>query len=88
MLHDAVRSILKTGPVPRHISFIMDGNRRWAKERHVKRSDGHSQGFEKLKDVLRWCLDLSITTISVYAFSIENFRVSKIAFSFDGLEVK
>lgn len=62
--------------MPKHIAFIMDGNRRFAQKRHVERQEGHSQGFEKLAETLRWCLNLNIKEVTVYAFSIENFNRS------------
>ncbi|KAL2084766.1 hypothetical protein ACEWY4_020284 [Coilia grayii] len=70
-------NILKAGPIPRHVAIIMDGNRRYARKRHVERQEGHSQGFEKLAETLRWCLQLDIHEVTVYAFSIENFKRSK-----------
>ncbi|XP_048468894.1 dehydrodolichyl diphosphate synthase complex subunit DHDDS [Rhincodon typus] len=70
-------SILKVGPMPEHVAFIMDGNRRYAQKCRVERQQGHSQGFEKLAETLRWCLNLNIREVTVYAFSIENFKRSK-----------
>ncbi|KAI7806832.1 dehydrodolichyl diphosphate synthase [Triplophysa rosa] len=70
-------NILKAGPMPRHVAFIMDGNRRYAQKRHVERQEGHTQGFDKLAETLRWCLNLGIHEVTVYAFSIENFKRSK-----------
>ncbi|XP_060718141.1 dehydrodolichyl diphosphate synthase complex subunit DHDDS [Tachysurus vachellii] len=70
-------NILKAGPMPRHVAFIMDGNRRYARKRHVERQEGHTQGFDKLAETLRWCLNLGIHEVTVYAFSIENFKRNK-----------
>uniref|UniRef100_A0A8C2VEJ7 Alkyl transferase n=1 Tax=Chinchilla lanigera TaxID=34839 RepID=A0A8C2VEJ7_CHILA len=70
-------NVLKAGPMPKHIAFIMDGNRRYAKKCQVERQEGHSQGFNKLAETLRWCLNLGILEVTVYAFSIENFKRSK-----------
>ncbi|XP_070568690.1 dehydrodolichyl diphosphate synthase complex subunit DHDDS-like isoform X2 [Ptychodera flava] len=70
-------NVLKCGPVPKHVAFIMDGNRRFARKSHIQRHEGHVKGFDKLADTLEWCLDLGITEVSVYAFSIENFKRSK-----------
>ncbi|CAJ0953091.1 unnamed protein product [Ranitomeya imitator] len=70
-------NVLKAGPIPKHVAFIMDGNRRYAQKCHVERQEGHSQGFEKLAETLRWCLNLGICEVTVYAFSIENFKRSK-----------
>jgi len=69
--------LLKCGVIPQHVAFIMDGNRRYAKQANVKKLDGHSKGFDKLAETLQWCLDLGIPEVTVYAFSIENFKRTK-----------
>lgn len=69
--------ILKCGVVPRHIAFIMDGNRRFAKKKKVQQLEGHTKGFDKLSETLMWCLDLGIPEVTVYAFSLENFKRKK-----------
>ena len=66
-------SVLKGGPVPRHIAFIMDGNRRYARERGMEVAEGHRMGYSKLEEALRWCAELGVSAVTVYAFSIENF---------------
>lgn len=66
--------ILKTGQIPRHIAIIMDGNRRYANKTGVKKSEGHVKGFDRLAETLQWCADLGIPEVTVYAFSIENFK--------------
>ncbi|CAG9791807.1 unnamed protein product [Diatraea saccharalis] len=68
--------VIKTGRIPQHIAFIMDGNRRYAKKHHEDTAVGHSKGFEKLSETLKWCLDLGVPEVTVYAFSIENFKRS------------
>lgn len=73
-LSDLATGILKCGQIPKHIGFIMDGNRRFAKR--TKINDGHEQGFETLGKVLTWCHDLGVRQVSLYAFSIENFKRS------------
>ncbi|WFD25550.1 ditrans,polycis-polyprenyl diphosphate synthase [(2E,6E)-farnesydiphosphate specific] [Malassezia nana] len=66
---------LSLGPLPRHIAFIMDGNRRWSRLSGVKIRDGHYMGFEALKRVLELCLSLRrIDMVTVYAFALDNFR--------------
>uniref|UniRef100_H3A886 Alkyl transferase n=3 Tax=Latimeria chalumnae TaxID=7897 RepID=H3A886_LATCH len=70
-------NILKSGPMPKHVAFIMDGNRRYAHKCQVERQEGHTQGFNKLAETLRWCLNLGIGEVTVYAFSIENFKRSQ-----------
>ena len=66
--------LLRCGSIPKHVAFIMDGNRRYAKRLGIEHIQGHSQGFEKLAQTLQWCRDLGIDTVTVYAFSIENFK--------------
>jgi len=63
--------------VPKHVGIIMDGNRRTAKELKKPVTYGHYLGAEKVREVLRWCIDLDIKVVTVYAFSMENFRRPK-----------
>lgn len=104
-----VRYFSQAGPMPKHVAFIMDGNRRFAQKKNMERQEGHMQGFNKLAEVrlrvcghevafanaekaaarsrvtlwflprqtLRWCKHLNIREVTVYAFSIENFKRSK-----------
>jgi undecaprenyl diphosphate synthase len=60
--------------VPGHVACVMDGNGRWAKERGLKRTDGHAAGEEALLDVVEGALELGISWLTVYAFSTENWR--------------
>ncbi len=57
-----------------HIAFIMDGNGRWAKKRGLKREYGHVKGAENFQRVVRHCGDIGINTVTVYAFSTENWN--------------
>ena len=57
-----------------HIAIIMDGNRRWAKERNLPSAMGHKKGVEALKTTLRACDDFGIKYLTVYAFSTENWK--------------
>ena len=59
--------------LPGHIAFIMDGNGRWAKQRGLPRSAGHSAGTEALREIIRTCSDIGISSMSIYAFSTENW---------------
>ncbi|KAI8383080.1 di-trans,poly-cis-decaprenylcistransferase [Blakeslea trispora] len=71
-------SILRKGRVPRHVGFILDGNRRFAKKHGASSTQyGHYQGFRQLEKVLDLCMQLGIEAVSVYAFSLENFKRSK-----------
>lgn len=67
-----LRDRLTSGEVPRHVSIIMDGNRRFAWSKNSKTMIGHSEGKEKLKEVMDWVLDLGIPFFTVYALSTEN----------------
>lgn len=58
----------------KHIAIIMDGNRRWAKERHLPSMVGHKEGVSALKKTLRAADELGIKYITVYAFSTENWN--------------
>lgn len=67
--------VVRCGPLPRHVAFIMDGNRRYAAAAGLaNRLEGHQHGFGKLQEILQWSLELGIRCVTVYAFSIENFR--------------
>ncbi len=60
-----------------HIAIIMDGNRRWAKERNLPSAMGHKKGVDALKAALRACNDFGIKYLTVYAFSTENWNRKK-----------
>ncbi|MBQ9428087.1 MAG: di-trans,poly-cis-decaprenylcistransferase, partial [Clostridia bacterium] len=69
--HAAVDERLK------HIAFIMDGNGRWAKKRSMPREYGHLNGAKTFKTIIRYCGDIGIKMITVYAFSTENWKRPK-----------
>lgn len=58
----------------KHIAIIMDGNRRWAKEKNLPSAMGHKKGVEALKKTLRACKDFGVKYLTVYAFSTENWN--------------
>jgi len=61
--------------MPTHLGFILDGNRRYAKEMGFDDvADGHREGARRLDDLLQWCADLDIRIVTVWVFSPENFR--------------
>lgn len=76
-LQSAGVRIVKAGKVPSHLAVIMDGNRRFARKQNLRSVEGHVQGFDKLAEVLYWCSKLGVTEVTVYAFSIENFKRCK-----------
>ena len=59
---------------PNHIAIILDGNRRWAKERNLPQLKGHQAGFENIIDLAPYIIDKGVKVLSVYAFSTENFK--------------
>ncbi len=59
--------------IPKHLAVIMDGNGRWARRRALPRKSGHRAGAETLRKFIRWCADFGIPTVTVYAFSSENW---------------
>lgn len=63
---------IKDGPIPKHVAVIPDGNRRWAKRLGLEVWSGHKFGYVKIKEVLKWCWELGIRTVTVYALSTEN----------------
>lgn len=69
--------VLKCGLLPRHIAFILDGNRRFAKKTGIEKKEGHRLGAITARKAVMWCLDLEITELSMYAFSTDNFRRSE-----------
>jgi tritrans,polycis-undecaprenyl-diphosphate synthase [geranylgeranyl-diphosphate specific] len=68
---------INKNPIPKHIAIIMDGNRRFAKELGLNYEKGHEYGKNKIKELLEWCFDLKIKNLTLYAFSIENFKRGK-----------
>ncbi len=62
---------------PEHIAIILDGNRRWASKKALNPWFGHKKGAETVEQLLDWCLKLDIKSITLYAFSTENFLRSK-----------
>jgi len=69
--------VLRAGPIPQHVAFVMDGNRRYARINNVKLIQGHIDGFVALRRVLEICSSLDVKFVSVYAFAIDNFKRPK-----------
>jgi undecaprenyl diphosphate synthase len=63
--------------LPTHVAIIMDGNGRWAKQRHLPRVEGHRTGVESVRAVLRACGEVGIKYLTLYAFSVENWNRPK-----------
>ncbi len=59
---------------PRHVAIIMDGNGRWARQRHLPRIEGHRRGAESVRRILRALQETAVGHLSLYAFSVENWQ--------------
>jgi undecaprenyl diphosphate synthase len=64
---------LEPNQMPHHVAMIMDGNGRWAQQRGLPRIAGHQQGANRVKELLRCCKDWGIQSMTIYAFSTENW---------------
>ena len=73
---------LDASRLPRHIAVIMDGNGRWAQKRHLPRIVGHSTGTESARTTIETCARLNIEALTLYAFSVENWRRPKTEIEF------
>ena len=67
---------IKDGRKPEHVAIILDGNRRWASQKALIPWIGHRHGANKIDELMDWCLELDVKSITLYAFSTENFRRS------------
>jgi undecaprenyl diphosphate synthase len=63
--------------IPRHIAIIMDGNGRWARKKDLPRVSGHRQGGKTVEKIAQYCVDFGIQYLTLYSFSIENWKRSK-----------
>ena len=63
--------------IPQHIAIIMDGNRRWAKQKNLDIRLGHKKGAETLENIVKYCNKIGVKYLTVYAFSTENWKRSK-----------
>jgi len=67
----------KLDKIPKHVAIIMDGNGRWAKEKGLPRVAGHKVGMDKVKEIVNISADLGIKHLTLYAFSLENWKRPK-----------
>ncbi|MGH2690480.1 MAG: undecaprenyl diphosphate synthase family protein [Actinomycetota bacterium] len=70
------RERLAGATIPVHLAVIPDGNRRWATDHGVPAIEGHRTGFEMARNLARFCRDIGIHTVTLWAFSTENWRRS------------
>ena len=66
--------MVTTLSMPKHIAIVMDGNGRWAEKRGLNRADGHNEGVGAARRVVEACIKKEIETLSLFAFSSENWR--------------
>lgn len=77
LFHRKSENISENCVLPGHIAIIMDGNGRWAKKRGLPRSAGHSAGASTFRKIARYCNNIGIKYLTVYAFSTENWKRPK-----------
>ena len=63
--------------IPNHVAMVLDGNRRWAKEKGMPTLKGHQKGFENIRDLSLYIFNKGVKVLSVYAFSEQNFNRSQ-----------
>jgi len=73
---------LDLSKMPRHLAIIMDGNGRWAKQQGKKRSYGHQEGVKKLREIIKEVFSLRIPYLSLYIFSVDNWKRENSEISF------
>lgn len=70
----ATQTIPSSLEIPKHIAVIMDGNGRWARKRFLPRIVGHKRGVETVRDLVKYCINLKVEYLTLFAFSSENWR--------------
>src|ERR1041385_5125359 len=71
--HQDLRQEINPSKLPQHIAVIMDGNGRWARQRHLPRVFGHRAGITSVREIVRACGELGVKALTLYAFSAENW---------------
>ncbi len=66
--------MLLSGRIPDHVAIIMDGNGRWAEMRGLPRIEGHKRGAERTREVIAAAMEVGVKTLTLYAFSLENWQ--------------
>ncbi|OGX28577.1 MAG: di-trans,poly-cis-decaprenylcistransferase [Omnitrophica WOR_2 bacterium RIFCSPHIGHO2_01_FULL_52_10] len=64
----------QTDNIPRHVAIIMDGNGRWAKQRHLTRTQGHAEGIKRVEEIVAAARKVGIAVLTLFTFSTENWR--------------
>src|SRR5882757_1697282 len=71
---EALARQVSAGRLPAHVAIIMDGNGRWAAQRHLPHVEGHRAGIDSVRDVVETSARLGIPVLTLYAFSVENWK--------------
>ena len=71
---EALARAVNVDQLPAHVAIIMDGNGRWAAQRHLPRVEGHRAGIQSVRDVVETSARLGIEVLTLYAFSVENWK--------------
>ena len=71
---EALLRSIDFGRLPRHVAVIMDGNGRWARQRHKRRVEGHRAGINAVRDTVESAARLGLEVLTLYAFSVENWK--------------
>src|SRR3989338_4355928 len=66
--------MIQTSNIPRHVAIIMDGNGRWAKRRHLTRTQGHTEGIKRVEETVAVAKKIGIKVLTLFTFSTENWR--------------
>ena len=74
MSDDLLSQLKLNGAIPRHVAVIMDGNGRWARERHLPRPLGHRAGMKAVREAVEGAIEASIEVLTLFAFSDENWQ--------------
>lgn len=76
-IESQIRKLKNSANLPSHIAIIMDGNGRWAAKRDLPRLEGHRVGRESVRSVVRTCAKIGISYLTLYTFSLENWKRSE-----------
>ncbi len=69
-----IEKIIRSRNVPKHVAIIMDGNGRWAKQRHLPRVAGHNEGINSVREIVKLSSKLGLEILTLYTFSSENWK--------------
>ncbi|XP_026805139.1 dehydrodolichyl diphosphate synthase complex subunit DHDDS-like [Rhopalosiphum maidis] len=72
--HRFCAQVLSYGEIPKHIAFILDGNRRYSKKNCISMQQSYAKGFDKIFETIQWCLHLGIKEVTVNMSSLNNFK--------------